>query len=70
MPVSNEILKEALNLTPTEKAKLIDRLLSSLDTPDMELDKLWSREAEDRIEAYEKGEIRALTLKKVLKKYR
>jgi putative addiction module component (TIGR02574 family) len=70
MAVSNEILKKALNLTPTEKAELIDRLLSSLDKPDKELDRLWSREAEDRIEAYEKGEIRALTLKEVLKKYR
>jgi hypothetical protein len=70
VPDSNEILKPALNLTPTEKTKPIDRLLFSLDNPDKDLDKLWSREAEDRIEAYEKGEIRALTLKKVLKKNR
>ena len=70
MAVSNEILEKALNLTLTEKAELIDKLLSSLDEPDKELDKLWSKEAEDRIEAYERGEIRALTLKEVLKKYR
>ena len=70
MAVSNEILEKALNLTPTEKAELIDRLLSSLDKPDKELDKLWSKEAEDRIEAFERGEIRALTLKEVLEKYR
>ena len=67
---SNKILEKALNLTPTEKAELIDRLLASLDNPDKELDKLWSKEAEDRIEAYERGEIRALTLKEVLEKYR
>lgn len=70
MAASNEILKEALNLTPTEKAELIDELLSSLDKPDKELDELWAREAEDRIEAYEQGKIRALTIKEVLEKYR
>lgn len=70
MAASNEILKEALNLAPTEKAELIDKLLSSLDKPDKELDELWSREAEDRIEAYEQGKIRALTIKEVLEKYR
>ena len=70
MAASNEILKEVLNLAPTEKAKLVDKLLSSLDKPDKELDKLWAKEAEDRIEAYEQGKIRALTLKEVLEKYR
>jgi hypothetical protein len=43
VPDSNEILKPALNLTPTEKTKPIDRLLFSLDNPDKDLDKLWSR---------------------------
>jgi len=70
MAASNDILKEALNLAPTEKEELIDKLLSSLDKPDKELDELWAREAEDRIEAYEQGKIRALTLEEVLEKYR
>ncbi len=47
----NEIMKDALNLDPAEKAELIDKLLSSLDNPDKELDELWAREAENRIEA-------------------
>ena len=50
MSVSNEILKEPLILTPTEKAKLIDRLLFSLDNPDKELDNLWSKEAIEFLE--------------------
>ncbi len=70
MTASNEILKEALNLTPTEKAELIDKLLSSLDEPDKELDDLWAKEAEDRIEAYEQGKIKALSIKEILKKYK
>ena len=70
MGASKEILKEALNLSPTEKAELIDRLLSSLDKPDKELDKLWAEEVEDRIDAYDSGKIKALTIQEVLKKYR
>lgn len=70
MAAPNEILKDALNLRPTEKVELIDRLLSSLDNPDKELDELWAKEAEDRIEAYNQGKIKALTLKEVLEKYR
>ena len=70
MPAPNEILKDALNLRPAEKAELIDKLLSSLDNPDKELDALWAKEAEARIEAYNLGKIKALTLKEVLAKYR
>ena len=70
MASAREILKEALNLEPVEKAELIDKLLSSLDKPDRELDELWAKEAESRIDAYEQGKIKAVTLKEVLGKYR
>ncbi len=70
MATSNEILKDTLNLNPAEKAELIDKLLSSLDNPDKEIDALWAEEAEARIKAYDQGKIKALTLKEVLEKYR
>jgi putative addiction module component (TIGR02574 family) len=70
MAAPNEIMKDALNLAPAEKAELIDKLLSSLDNPDKEIDALWAKEAEARIEAYDQGKIKALTLKEVLEKYR
>ncbi len=70
MATPNEIFKDALNLRPTEKAELIDKLLSSLDNPDKEIDALWAEESEARIEAYDQGKIKALTLKEVLEKYR
>ena len=66
MTAPNELLKAALNLTPKEKVEFIDKMLSSLDAPDKDLDKLWAQEAEDRISAYEKGEIKALKIKEVL----
>ena len=70
MAASAEILKEALKLPATERAELIDGLLSSLDEPDRNLDRLWAKEAEDRINAYDQGQIKALTIQEVLEKYR
>jgi len=63
------IFKEALNFEPMEKFEIIDKRLSTLGTPDREIDKLWSQEAEDRITAFEKGAIKMLTIKEVLEKY-
>ncbi len=70
MTITDNIFKEALKLTPSEKAKLIDKLISNLDKPDKEIDELWAREAEDRLDAYDQGRIKAISLEKVLQKYR
>ena len=70
MDVTNNILKEALILKPSQKAELIDKLLSALDKPDREIDELWAKEAEDRIDAYDRGKIKAVSLEKVLEKYK
>ena len=70
MAATENILKEALTLKPSEKAQLIDKLISSLDKPDKEIDELWAKEAEDRIAAYDQGKIKAISLEKVLQKYR
>ena len=70
MTTAENLLKEALILNPFEKAQLIDKLISSLDKADSEIDELWAKEAEDRIEAYNMGKIKAISLEKVLQKYR
>lgn len=70
MSLPNDILKETLTLPPEKKAELIDRLISSLDEPDREIEKLWAEEAESRVDAYEQNKIKAFTLKEVLEKYK
>jgi len=70
MADTRELLKEAMTLKPAEKAKLVEKLLLSLDEPSAELDKLWADESEDRIDAYEQGKMKAVTLDKVLEKYK
>jgi putative addiction module component (TIGR02574 family) len=70
MSRTNDILKEAITLPPSERVVLIDKLLSSLDERDPEIDALWAAEAESRIDAYEQGKIKAVTLDNVLEKYK
>ncbi|MFP4387488.1 MAG: addiction module protein [Desulfococcaceae bacterium] len=53
-----EIISAALDLPLESRAQLVDRLMASLVDPEREeIDKLWAKEAEDRIQAYKKGEI-------------
>lgn len=69
MQRKNELLAEALNLPPIERAQLIEELLSSLELPERErLDSLWGAESEDRIAAYERGELHATPLESVFEK--
>ena len=70
MAIPKEILKEAMTLSPAEKAELVDRLILALDKPDSELDKLWADEAESRLAAYRKGELKAISVEEVLSKYK
>jgi putative addiction module component (TIGR02574 family) len=70
MATTDRIFKEASMLRPSEKAQLIDKLISTLDKSDKEIDELWAKEAEDRIDAYDKEQIKGISLEKVLQKYR
>ncbi|WP_130472203.1 addiction module protein [Candidatus Magnetaquicoccus inordinatus] len=63
------IESQALKLTPLARLELVDAILSSLDEPNQELDRLWSLEAEERLTAYRRGEIKAIPLDEVLAKH-
>jgi putative addiction module component (TIGR02574 family) len=68
MTVSTEQLrKEALALPLVERAALAEELLSSLDRPDPRIDALWAQEAEDRLAAFEAGEMEAIPAEEVFK---
>jgi putative addiction module component (TIGR02574 family) len=61
---------QARKLTPAERLDLVDDILASLDEPDPSIDQLWAKEAEDRLAAYRRGEIKTISLEEVLAKYR
>ena len=59
----------ARDLSPTERLEVVDQILASLDETDPSIDQFWAREAEDRLAAYRRGEIRAVPLSDVVSKY-
>ncbi len=67
---ANTILNQALKLSSSERAKVVEKLISSLDTPDSTIDSIWAKEADTRIEAFEKEEIESISAEKVFEKYR
>ncbi len=66
---SEEILQKALALPPQDRAQILERLLASFENPpDPALDELWAREAEDRLDAYDRGELGSVSAEEVLAK--
>ena len=68
-PTAETLSAQAVQLPPEERMALVERILDSLDEPDATLDALWAKEADDRLAAYRRGEIRAVALSEVVAKY-
>ncbi len=61
-----QILAEALKLPPVERAELIEDLLTSFEFQSRKtIDALWANEAENRIHAFDRGEMAAIPAKDV-----
>jgi len=57
----SQLLEEALALPPSERAQIADRLLRSLEpSAQDEIDKLWASESEERLEAYDRGDLHSI----------
>jgi putative addiction module component (TIGR02574 family) len=66
---SEKVLAEALELPPLERAELVEELLTSFEFPsEKSVDELWGKEAEDRIDAFERGDLSSIPAKKVFEK--
>ena len=66
---SAKVVSDALSLPPRSRAKLAEQLLESLDDPKQkEIDRLWADEVEDRIDAYERGELKAIPGQEVFRR--
>lgn len=54
------VLDDALRLPPIERAELVEKILESFSFPQRQnTDSPWSFEVEERIEAYERGELKS-----------
>ncbi|HNS56076.1 MAG TPA: addiction module protein [Smithellaceae bacterium] len=66
MGYREEIPAKALELSPMERAELIESLFSSFEFPSRkEKNALWAQEAENRIDAFERGNIEAIPAKNI-----
>lgn len=62
---AEELEAAVLSLPRTERARLAERLIASLDE-DPEIEEAWAEEVRRRLEAFRKGEIDAVPAKDVL----
>ena len=68
MMKTHELLSMAESLPIEIKVQLIDTLLNSLHPSQSEMDKLWAKEAERRVEQIHSGQIKTIPGENVFKK--
>ena len=69
MQTAKQICDQASQLPPEERMALVDQILDTLDQRDSSLDAQWAQEAESRLAAYRRGEVKAIPLNEVIAKY-
>ena len=68
---ASELEAKALRLPPEQRARLAERLISSLDQgADVDSADLWIREAERRLEELESGRVEPIPAERVVEKAR
>ena len=69
MSVVEEIFLDVSPLKSLDKLQLVEKILSSLNPIDKNIENIWANEAEDRVEAYDKGLLSTVSAKDVFAKY-
>ena len=68
---ASKLQAKALKLPPEERARLAERLISSLDhEADADSEELWIQEAERRLDELESGVVDAIAAERVIEKAR
>jgi putative addiction module component (TIGR02574 family) len=58
------------SLPDLEKLRLVDEILTQLDKPDLELDRIWAEEARKRWDAYKAGRLKTVSYEEVMVPHR
>jgi len=66
----DQLSAEIHDLPDIEKLRLVDTILTDLDRPDPEIDKVWAEEARKRWAAYKAGRITTVRYETVIAKHR
>lgn len=67
---TKELFDEAISLPTEIRTQLVEKLLLSLNPSQKEIDKLWAKEAEKRVEEIRRGKVKTTSGDKVFKKIR
>lgn len=67
---TNSLLKEALQLRPADRLRLVELLVESLDKPDKNIEKIWKRESEKRYRALKDGKVNTIPLEDIIQRYK
>lgn len=67
---ADDILASIRSLNDIEKLRLVDEILTQLDKPDQELDRIWAEEARKRWNAYKAGKIETVSYEEIMSPYR
>ena len=71
MTKTTEMLASEIHSLPdVEKLRLVDTILTDLDKPDPEIDRIWAEEARKRWAAYKAGHIPTVSYQDVMAKHR
>jgi putative addiction module component (TIGR02574 family) len=65
-----KLTNQLQNLSDTEKLQLVNEILTDLDKPDPEIDRVWAEEARKRWEAYKRGDVSTVSYETVMSKHR
>jgi putative addiction module component (TIGR02574 family) len=66
----DKIVQEIRELPDVEKLRLLDAILTDLDKPDPEIDRVWAEEARKRWAAYKTGKVPTVSYESVMAKHR
>ncbi len=67
---TDELISEAISLPVEVRTLLVNKLLESLNPPNKEIDELWAKEAEKRVEELRTGKVKTIPGEEVFKKIR
>jgi Putative addiction module component len=68
MKTKDDIIHDASNLDPEDRAIVIDTLLKTLNTPDPDIDQVWSEESQKRLQELRSGQTVSIPAEEVFSK--
>lgn len=66
---TDKLASEIRRLPDEEKLRLLDAILTDLDKPDPEIDRIWAHEARKRWAAYKAGHLPTVSYEELMAKY-